>query len=444
MRKIYLSFVAVLFGLMMTNAQGWIPQGTNFPDSWGVKEISIVDENTVWISSYDGTGGGTYPHDIAVTNDGGDFWEAVNITNLPGSSLISDIAGVTSFIGYIVTAPSGASSTDNGIWKSTDGGQSWAKYSGAVFNNGDSFANHVYFWNENEGYAGGDPVNGQFEMYKTTDGGATWNQITTAPTALNDEYTYVGIKKVVGNKIWLGTSVGRILYSPDRGDTWQEFESPALDFGGVIVSGSSASFAFADNGQNGILLTNDNGAYNIYETTDGGEWWDPLYPDGVWYGDDVAAVPGSTATFVTSGINASYLTGTSYSEDGGENWWDIDQGEQRGTLAFLNGTTGWCGQFSDGANGFTGIMRFVGDIGDLGVKDLQKAELQIYPNPASSVVNINSDKEITRVNIIDMSGKTVMQTSGKQFNVSSLAPGIYIAQVIFSDRGIQNTKLIVK
>lgn len=444
MKKFYLSFIAVLFGLMMTNAQDWIPQATNFPQSWGVQYISIVDENTVWITSYDGTGGGTYPHDIAVTNDGGDFWDAVNISNLPGSALISDISAVSPFIGYIVTAPTGASTSDNGVWKSTDGGQTWNKFSGAIFNNSDSFANHIYFWNENDGYCGGDPVNGQFQMYKTSDGGDTWTPIASAPSPLGEEYTYVGIKRVVGNNIWLGTSSGRLLYSPDRGETWDEYFTPALDFGGVITAGSTASFDFASDGMTGLLITLDNGTYTMYRSEDGGDNWDQVSPTGIWYGDDVAAVPGSTATFVTSGIDANGATGTAYSEDGGDSWEIIESGVQSGTLAFLNGTTGWCGQFSDGPNGFTGILKFVGDIGDLAVTDLQTAELQIYPNPASSVVNVKTDKEVTRVNVMDMSGKTVLQTSGKQFNVSSLAPGVYIAQIVFADRGIQNTKLIVK
>lgn len=444
MKKYYSLLAFAIIGMTAANAQAWIPQGTNFPQNAGVKEISIVDENTVWITSYDGSGAGLYPHDIAVTNDGGDFWDAVNISNLSGSSLISDIAGVSPFIGYIVTAPTGTNSNDNGIWKSSDGGQTWSKFSGSVFNSGDSFANHIYFWNEDEGYCGGDPVGGKFQMYKTTDGGDSWNEITTAPSPLGEEYTYVGVKRVVGDKIWLGTSSGRLLYSPDRGDSWDEYFTPALDFGGVITSGSSASFAFADDGMTGLLITLDNGTYMMYESTDGGDNWDSVSPAGTWYGDDVAAVPGSTATFVTSGIDFNIPTGSAYSEDGGDSWEEIDSGEQRGTLAFLNGTTGWCGQFSEGPGGLLGILTFMGDIGDLAVTDLQKADLQIYPNPATSVVNINTDQEVTRVNIIDMSGKTVMQASGKQIDVSSLAPGVYIAQVIFSDRGIQNTKLIVK
>lgn len=451
MRKNYLFLTMALSGLMFGNAQNlWLPQGTNLSNSRGVQEISIVNATTAWISSYDGTGGGAYPKDVAKTTDG-NSWTAMTISNIPSGALISDIAGVSGQIAYVATAPSGSNASHNGIWKTTDGGANWTKYAGAIFNNSASFANHVYFWDENNGYCGGDPANGKFEMYKTTDGGTTWTAINTAPVPLNaDEFTYTGVKKVVGDKIWLGTSLGRILYSGDRGTTWQAFSSPALDFGGVNSPGSSASFAFADNGKDGLLVTDDGGAAFLWVTSDGGENWDDAFPDGVWFPDDVAAVPGSTKTFVTSGIKPQGLKGSSYSEDGGITWQLIDGGTsgdesgQRGTLAFLDGETGWCGGFSDGQGGGSGIFKFSGNIGDLGVADFDQTKLQVYPNPATSVVNFSSGKEIKLVSIIDMTGKVVLQSKTTQADVSALAAGVYIAQVRYADGAAQNTKIVVK
>ena len=37
-----------------------------------------------------------------------------------------------------------------------------------------SFANVVYFWDENTGFAQGDPINGEFELYVTENGGDNW------------------------------------------------------------------------------------------------------------------------------------------------------------------------------------------------------------------------------------------------------------------------------
>lgn len=448
MRKNYLFLSLALSGFIFGTAQtdpSWVPQATNWNEAWGVKEISIVNPTTAWISSYDGSGAGTYPKDVAKTTNGGATWTALSISGAPSGALISDIAGIDGNVAYVVTAPSGSTSSHNGIWKTTDGGATWSKYAGAVFNNSDSFANHVYFWDANNGYSGGDPANGKFEMYKTTDAGATWTAITTAPAPLNaNEFTYVGVKKVVGDNIWLGTSLGRVMRSKDRGATWEVFASPASDFGGVISSGSSAAFAFADNGQDGMLITDDAGAAFLFVTTDGGENWEDAFPVGIWYPGDIAAVPGSTKTFVSSGINSAAPMGTSYSEDGGVTWIEIDSGQQRGTLAFYNGETGWCGGFSDGSGGSMGIFKLNGSIGDLGVTDFNHSKLNVYPNPSKDVVNFSSGKEITMVNIIDMTGKVVAQVKGTQVNVSSLPAGVYVAQVRYADGAAQNTKIVVK
>src|SRR5690606_12737774 len=90
----------------------------------GVREISIVDANTAWISSYDGTGGGTYPHDLAVTTDGGATWNAVT-ADVASNALISDIAAIDGNTAFVVTAPYAAGGSANAIWKTTDGGAPW-------------------------------------------------------------------------------------------------------------------------------------------------------------------------------------------------------------------------------------------------------------------------------------------------------------------------------
>jgi len=368
---------------LFANAQSWVAQATNLPLSWGVDEISIVDANTVWMTAYDGSGAGTYPKDFTRTTDGGNTWVAMTAEEIPNSALLSDIAAIDANTAYMVTAPASGGASSNGIWKTTDGGNTWTKYSGTtIFSNSLSFANHIYFWDANNGYSGGDPVAGKFEMYRTTDGGVTWTAITTAPAPLNaDEFTYVAMKDVVGDNIWLGTSIGRILHSTDRGTTWNVYTSPASDFGGVVTEGSSADFAFANENE-GLLITDDSGSAFLFETLDGGENWEALFPEGVWYPGDIAHVPGTASTYVSTGI-ATGNTGSSYSTDGGHTWVTIDadpgeEGGQRGKVKFLNGTTGWCGFFSDGPSGGAGVFKFNGDIGDMAVSDVNaKTNLQV-------------------------------------------------------------------
>jgi photosystem II stability/assembly factor-like uncharacterized protein len=440
MKKIY--FLAFALAGVFASAQSWAPQATNFSPSWGIDEIRIVDENVVWVNAYDGTGGGTYPKDIAITTDGGSNWVVRTAEEIPSGALISDMHAFDANTAFAITAPSSGGASNNGIWKTTDGGLNWTKYSGSIFTNTASFANHIYFWDANNGYAGGDPVSNKFEMYQTSDGGATWNVISTAPAPQNaDEFTYVAVKDVVGDNIWLGTSTGRILRSTDRGVTWTAHNSPALDFGGVITSGSSASYSFAD-ANNGMLITDDNGFAVMYKTTDGGQSWTDIDPVGAWYYGDVAHVPGTSNVYVTTGINSAAPMGSSYSVDGGLNWIEIDAGEQRGKVEFLNGTTGWCGQFSDGPGGTTGIMKFEGSLAVTDV--LAKTNLQVFPNPASNVVNFTAKNQITGVTLVDMTGKVISRTTGSSVNVSAMAAGVYVAQVKYANGSVENTKVIVK
>lgn len=457
MKKFLLSAFALLS--VGATAQSWTDQATELPESFYPKDISIVDANTVWTSVGDGSGSGTYPKTVLKTSNGGTTWTPTAVSGLPSNALISDIHGVDANTAFIVTAPNSGSGTANGIWKTTDGGSNWTKQT-AFGSTSNSFANQIYFWDANNGWAAGDPVGGKFEMYKTSDGGTTWTAVAGAPVpngGQGGEFSYVGLKEVVGDNVWIGTDIGRILHSADRGATWTGNFSPVVDFGGVTTEGSSGSFTFKDE-NNGLLLAVDGEisggvlqpptSVGLYSTSDGGANWDILDPVGEWYFGDIAYVPGTANTYVSTGTNYTddgLYTGSSYSKDGGLTWTAIDAGTQRGSVEFLNPTTGWAGQFSDGPGGIGGIVKFDGDL-SLGVADTGvKSSLKVYPNPAADVVNLSSNKEILSVSVLDMSGKKVQTFKGaKEINVSSLAKGTYILQVYYATGSVENTKLIKK
>ena len=468
MKKLLLT--GFMLAAMVSQAQSWVPQGTKFPANFGVDEIDIVDANTVWIFAYDGRpldqGGGTYPKIVSRTTNGGTTWTANNITGPGSNTLVSDLSAIDGNTAWVVTAPASAGTNANRIWKTTNGGTSWTQQT--VGYTSGSFANHIYFWDANNGWTSGDPLNGKFEMFKTSNGGSTWTAVPGAPVPVNgDDFTYVGLKEVVGDNIWMGTSVGRILRSTDRGNTWTGNFSPVLDFGGVVTCGSSGSMAFKD-ANSGLLIAVDgagqqgatctptpaNALATLYTTSDGGANWDAVTPNGTWFFGDIAYVPGTANTYVTTGINSAAMggqgAGSAYSTDGGLNWTIIDnipgiEGGQRGKVSFLNPTTGWAGYFSDGPSGTQGIFKFSGNLA-LGVSDnAVKSNLKVYPNPATDIVNISANRKIENVTVMDMTGKKVQSfKAGNQINVSSLAKGTYILQVYYGEGAVENTKLIKK
>ena len=434
---------------MAAQAQSWLPQGTKFPTNFGADEIAIVDANTVWTFAYDGSGGGTYPQIVSRTTNGGTTWTTANITGPGTNALISDLAAVNSTTAWVITAPFAAGPLANKIYKTTDGGTSWA--SQTVGFTAPSFGNQIYFWDANEGWACGDPLGGSYEMYKTMNGGATWTAVANRPASIGD-YSYVGLKEVVGNTIWFGSDIGRIFRSSDRGLNWTSYFSPVTDFGGVTTPGSSGVMAYKD-ANNGLLIAVDGAdavpttSAVLYNTTDGGATWLPVTPTGPWYFGDITYVPGTANTYVSTGINsgAPNFMGSSYSTDGGLTWTSIDAGSQRGKVQFLNSTTGWAGQFSDGPTGTTGILKFSGNLALATGENAVKSGLKIYPNPAVDVVNVTAKQPIKAISVFDMTGKKLQSSkSTSQVNVSSLVKGTYILQVFYGDGAVENTKLIKK
>ncbi len=444
MNKLLLSLGLLSMSLGM-NAQSWVDQGIKYAQSYYPSTISIVDANTVWTSASDGSGAKTYPKVISKTTNGS-TWTATNITGLTSQSTatVSDLFALDANVAFIVTAPS-SGTAGNGIYKTTNGGGTWTKQTGYSTS---SFANQIHFWDANNGWTAGDPVAGKFEMYKTSNGGTTWTAVAGAPAQIGDEYGYnLSNKYVIGDNIWIGTSIGRLLHSADRGTTWTASYTPVLDFGGNEVSGSSGTYAFKD-ANNGLLIAVDNNVQAvIYSTTDGGANWEPLNTTGTWYFGDITYVPGTSNTYVTTGIYNLDTTvqGSAYSKDGGVTWVSIDAGLQRGAVKFLNPTTGWAGQFSDGPTGVEGILKFNGDL-SLAVNEASaKSNLKVFPNPAVDVVNLTSNKEVKSVTIYDLSGKKVKSTTDtKQINVSSLAKGTYILQANYGGGAVENTKIIKK
>jgi len=73
-------------------------------------------------------------------------------------------------------------------------------------------------------------------------------------------------------------------------------------------------------------------------------------------------------------------------------------------------------------------------IKSVGIEEVNKAEVKIYPNPANSFVHIDAPVNVRAV-ISGVEGKTVMQiANAKDVNISNLANGLYII-MLFDDNG---------
>ncbi|MFM9051353.1 MAG: T9SS type A sorting domain-containing protein [Bacteroidota bacterium] len=343
MKKQLLSICFALFAAGVFAQGTWVSQATNFaPVSSGVRYISPVDTNVLWICAYDGSGGGADRRDYSRTLDGGQQWTAatVPVSNTYDWSMIHGVSADTAFaVFYDPTAATGG-----GIWRTTDAGATWTQCgAGQMYATGASFPNVVHFWNSQEGWAMGDPLGGYFELYKTLDGGNTWTRTPQAniPAPQAGEYGIVGHYCVIGDNVWFDTQKGRVYRSTDRGNTWQVATTSILvpSTGVIDIAFTSVTDGIAR------LYNATTGVNTVKRTTDGGATWSTLAITGNFWGNDVKWVPGTASMLVSTGA-ATGLSGSSYSLDGGANWTTIETAAQRTALGVVDSTHWWTGGFT--------------------------------------------------------------------------------------------------
>ena len=324
----------------------------------GVDQISIVDSNIVWVNGFDGSG--TTPIKASSrTLDGGLTWTASAYTGLGTTVMPSVLTAVnydTAFaIGYDTVGQTAS------FWKTIDGGANWAIVAG-VLNGGATFADGVRFWNQAQGFAYGDPVSSNWDIYTTSDSGKTWFDVPNAnmPAPLSaSEYGYNGFDcsaTVSGGIGFIGTNLGRVLITTDYGATWAATPTaPYTAAASIKVYASSANYIIV-----GVLATSASTVYTWKYTSDGGTTWNVLTPTGAFYDYQLCHVPGLPNMFVSSSPDGTTPhDGVSYSTDGGLTWTDyLDATYLQPTgsniqclgVGFYNKTTGWVGNYDQGSS----------------------------------------------------------------------------------------------
>jgi photosystem II stability/assembly factor-like uncharacterized protein len=227
--------------------------------------VSPVNSRVVWAA---GTGG-TY----VVTTDGGEHWKAAVV---PGAEKLQfrDVQGVSDKIAYLMSI--GNNTGNFRIYKTVDGGATWTiEFKNELKN---AFYDCFAFWTPNRGIAQSDSVNGVFPDIRTTDG-TTWQSIANQmPPALMGEASFAASGTCVatqgGRNAWIatgGASIARVLATRDGGDSWNAYDTP-------LVSSSTAgaiTVAFRDP-WNGIVGGGDlasNKSADMATSHDGGQTW---------------------------------------------------------------------------------------------------------------------------------------------------------------------------
>jgi len=242
---IVLSFVTLLFALS-ANAQSWesfdTPVTTNlilydisFP--WGQETIGFTGGSNV---TYNGKG------KILKTEDGGETWDVIWESEVNGT-------GVTSI--YFETELIGFAGTMGGdVMKTIDGGINWA-VSDIDAGQDQGEITDLEFYDSDNG-----ALISQWEgIYTTTDGGDSWTQAST---------NYLGGQDLAYADATTLFAVGgeqKIYKSTDGGDTWTfSYSGPNSNMQWFNLG---VYFFDVDNG----IVTSEEG--QTFITTDGGDSW---------------------------------------------------------------------------------------------------------------------------------------------------------------------------
>ncbi|MDY2587739.1 WD40/YVTN/BNR-like repeat-containing protein [Winogradskyella aquimaris] len=203
-----------------------------------------------------------------------------------------------------------------------------------------AFYDSMDFWNDQEGIAIGDPTDSCMSIIITRDGGERWTKLSCddLPKAKEGEAAFAASDTniaIVGVHTWVATGgkASRILYSPDKGKTWEVFETPILQ--GKVTTGMYSLDFYDEN--NGFAIGGDytkpnDTLNNKIRTADGGRSWEVVANGkGPGYRSCVQYVPNSNAKeLVVVGFK-----GIDYSNDSGDTWKHLsDEGFY--TIRFLN------------------------------------------------------------------------------------------------------------
>lgn len=202
------------------------------------------------------------------------------------------------------------------------------------------FYDSMNFWNDEEGIAIGDPTEGCMSVIITRDGGNTWQKLACEdlPKAKEGEAAFAASDTniaIVDNHTWVATGgkSSRVLYSSDKGYTWQVYDTPIAQ--GKETTGMY-SIDFYDE-LNGFAIGGDYtkpeaNTANKIRTVDGGKTWDIVGAnEEPGYRSCVQYVPNSRGKeLVVVGFK-----GIDYSNDAGITWKHLsDEGYY--TIRFLN------------------------------------------------------------------------------------------------------------
>lgn len=142
--------------------------------------------------------------------------------------------------------------------------------------------------------------------------------------------------------------------------------------------------------------------------------------------------------------NVAYNTLADLVVEGEQLTWYSDEeltNEIPDTTTLIDGTTYYVTSIVDGCESDPLAITFDSELAS--VDDLNFINMKIYPNPATSIVNIDGIDNFSQAILLDMTGKQIAKTKENTMRISGIASGVY-QLIIQAGKAQRVEKLIIK
>jgi photosystem II stability/assembly factor-like uncharacterized protein len=225
--------------------------GTNWTSRLsGVATDLVIDSNTSPATFYAtlGKADGATANGIYKSTDGGLTFGLIGSGQYPAGTSAGRIALDHSLsspqrLYAVIASPGSSFSTSLGVWTTTNGGSSWTQVTTAA-GSGPNFCGMLCAYNL---FIRVDPLNAQTvylggsDLYKSTDGGASWTSLSGAGTQFSPNEHFLSFGLGNSATLYLAND-GGIWKSIDSGASWANLNS---NLATLILNGGSAGPNFS-------------------------------------------------------------------------------------------------------------------------------------------------------------------------------------------------------
>ncbi len=80
---------------------------------------------------------------------------------------------------------------------------------------------------------------------------------------------------------------------------------------------------------------------------------------------------------------------------------------------------------------------------ETGIENLQNTQISIFPNPTNGIINVETQEQIEKITVLDITGKLILETTNTEIDLSKQKTGTYFLK-IETGNGIFTKKIVIE